>query len=160
MLSDKGMSFEIIYFSYVGQTFECNKGELATCYLVFCFPNSLSLVESLFTDKGFQVEHPDKMPLSSKRYNEAVALLHRMSDRQHMFHVCRGDGKNSNHCWCRINTATTQFPHSHIDTGHVCREPFCEIHTQFSRSQLDLGQCALFNRQQYVLTSLFADELR
>ena len=114
----------------------------------FLFPEfSIScLIEGLFTDKGFQVEHPDKMPLSSKRYNEAVALLHRMSDRQHAFHVCRGDGNNSNYCWCRINTATTQFPHSHIDTGHVCREPFCEMHTQFSRSQLDLGQCALFKR--------------
>jgi hypothetical protein len=79
---------------------------------------------------------------------EALRIAHGLSDRQNRNHVC-GDINvpvaGLVKCWCRIEDGKTQFPHSHADTGNVCREPRCEWHSRLSQDEVRLGQVGNWN---------------
>jgi hypothetical protein len=88
--------------------------------------------------------------MRSPRSLDALRVAYTLSDRQRGYHVC-GDINVSHFksgytkCWCKVEGGKTQFPHSHGETGSICREPLCEWHTQLSQEEVTLGQVGNWN---------------
>ncbi|KAF2702365.1 hypothetical protein K504DRAFT_96086 [Pleomassaria siparia CBS 279.74] len=76
-----------------------------------------------------------------------------LSDRERGEHVCDwrffpDTPEHVFHCWCRGGDEVIKplwlgggrghqsiWPHSHIDTGNMCRDTRCELHTQLTQEQ-------------------------
>jgi len=79
------------------------------------------------------------MRLCTRRSLDALRLHGLKSDRQRGYHLCISVDALA--CWCHVAGVNryTDYAHSHLETGNLCSDPCCELHTRLSEEELIVG---------------------